>query len=112
MAAASNGSEYFEYEMESGRESFARPSNAESVAEDENELLWAAIERLPSQRRTNMALIKPTPSERANGADVAETIDVRKLDRFKRELLVNKALATTDQDNYRLLLAVKERLDR
>ncbi|PKI49876.1 hypothetical protein CRG98_029714 [Punica granatum] len=54
--AASNGSEYFEYEIESGAESLARPSNAESVAEDENELWWAAIERLPSAKQLNMAV--------------------------------------------------------
>lgn len=110
--AASNGSEYFEYEIESGAESLARPSNAESVAEDENELRWAAIERLPSAKQINMALMRRSASEQGGGKEAAETIDVRKLDRSNRELLVKKALATTDQDNYRLLSAIKERLDR
>lgn len=106
--AASNGSEYFEFEIEAGNETFARPSNAESVAADEEELLWAAIARLPSQKRSNTALLRKTPS----GKGGAEAIDVRKLDRLGRELLVNKALATSDQDNYQLLSAIKERLDR
>lgn len=106
--AASNGSEYFEFEIEAGNESFSRPSNAESVAEDEEELLWAAIARLPSQKRSNFALLRKTPSERGR----TEAIDVSKLDRHGRELLVKKALATTDQDNYKLLSAIKERLDR
>ncbi|XP_031399616.1 ABC transporter G family member 31 [Punica granatum] len=110
--AASNGSEYFEYEIESGAESLARPSNAESVAEDENELWWAAIERLPSAKQLNMAVMRRATSERAGGNGAADTIDVRKLDRSNRELVVKKALATTDQDNYRLLSAIKERLDR
>ncbi|KAH8520242.1 hypothetical protein H0E87_001633, partial [Populus deltoides] len=39
-------------------------------------------------------------------------IDVRRLDRHKRELVVKKALATNAQDNYKLLSAIKERLDR
>ncbi|KAF7846417.1 hypothetical protein BT93_L4408 [Corymbia citriodora subsp. variegata] len=113
--AASNGSEFFEVEVESGREVLSRPSNAESVEEDESELMWAAIERLPSQKRPNMALLSRTPSESGGsggGARQTETIDVRKLDRLRRELVVRKALATDDQDNYRLLSAVKERLDR
>ncbi|GAV89910.1 ABC_tran domain-containing protein/ABC2_membrane domain-containing protein/PDR_assoc domain-containing protein [Cephalotus follicularis] len=113
MAAASNGSEYFEVEIERGRESFARPSNAEAVEADEDELLWAAIARLPSQKRGNFALLRRTPSEH-DGADGnrTETIDVRKLDRTNRELVVKKALATNDQDNFALLSAIKERLDR
>lgn len=109
MAAASNGSEYFE--IEAGSESFARPSNAESVAEDEDELMWAAIARLPSQKRSNMALLRKKGSDRQGGAKT-ETVDVRKLDRTNRELVVKKALATTDQDNFLLLSAIKERLDR
>ncbi|KAI3434296.1 uncharacterized protein J3R85_006768 [Psidium guajava] len=110
--AASNGSEFFEVEIERGRETLGRPSNAESVEEDESELLWAAIERLPSQKRTNMALLRRTPSEHGGNAHQTETIDVRKLDRLNRELVVRKALATNDQDNYPLLSAMKERLDR
>ena len=85
-----------------------RPSNAESVEEDEEELRWAALERLPSMKRKNTALLRRTPSN--SGGD--ETIDVRKLTRSKRELVVKNALATSEQDNYRLLSAIKERLDR
>ncbi|XP_050370923.1 ABC transporter G family member 31 isoform X3 [Argentina anserina] len=101
--AASNGSEYFELGIEGTNETFARPSNAESVAEDEEELMWAAIRRLPSQKQSNTAILK---------SEKSQTIDVRKLDRHNRELVVSKALATNDQDNHRLLSAIKERLDR
>ncbi|XP_059660861.1 ABC transporter G family member 31 [Cornus florida] len=110
--AASNGSEYFEFEIETGSEGFARPSNAESVAEDEDELLWAALGRLPSQKRTNFALLRRSASESDSGEEKTETIDVRKLDRFNRELVVRNALATSEQDNFKLLSAIKERLDR
>ena len=107
--AASNGSEYFEFEIEGTNEVLMkRPSNAESVEEDEEELRWAALERLPSMKRKNTALLRRTPSN--SGGD--ETIDVRKLTRSKRELVVKNALATSEQDNYRLLSAIKERLDR
>ncbi|KAK4764116.1 hypothetical protein SAY87_013554 [Trapa incisa] len=104
--------EYFEYEIESGAESLVQPSNAGSLADDENELRWAAIERLPSAKRMNMALMRRSASEQAGGKPQDETIHVRKLDRSNRELVVKKALATTDQDNYKLLSAIKERLDQ
>lgn len=112
MAAASNGSEYFEFDVESQADVFSRPSNAENVEEDEEELMWAAIERLPSQKRTNFALLRRTISETSGGIQTTETVDVRKLDRVNRELLVKKALATSEQDNFKLLTGIKERLDR
>ncbi|CAA0842345.1 ABC transporter G family member 31, partial [Striga hermonthica] len=114
--AASNGSEYFELDVEyEGENAFIRPSNAESVAEDEEELRWAAIERLPSQQRSNFALVRRTASDSGGGGGDGggtDTVDVRKLDRFNRELVVRRALATTAQDNFQLLSGIKERLDK
>ncbi|KAK1586377.1 hypothetical protein Q3G72_001998 [Acer saccharum] len=113
--AALNGSEYFEFEIEAGRDSFARATNAETVEEDEEELMWAALARLPSQKQGNFALLRRTPSGAAGETKEyakTETVDVRKLSRSRREQVVKKAFATNDQDNYRLLSAIKERLDR
>ncbi|PNT56531.2 hypothetical protein POPTR_001G251100v4 [Populus trichocarpa] len=115
MAAASNGSEFFELDIDPVRESFSRPSNAEALEEDEDELVWEAISRLPSNKRGNFAVMRKSPSEydRSGGyGEREEMIDVRRLDRHKRELVVKKALATNAQDNYKLLSAIKERLDR
>ncbi|KAK4606103.1 hypothetical protein RGQ29_000394 [Quercus rubra] len=106
--AASNGSEFFGMEIGEPSEMLRRPSNASSVAEDEEELRWAAIERLPSVKRVNMAFVKRS----ASSSSGIEPIDVRNLDRFKRELVVKNAYATNEQDNYRLLSAIKERLDK
>lgn len=111
--AASNGSEYYELDVEFEADStFSRPSNADAVALDEEELRWAAIERLPSQKRPNFALLKRTASESDGSRESTDAIDVRKLNRFNRELVVRRALATTEQDNYKLLSGIKERLDR
>ncbi|KAK4857178.1 hypothetical protein QYF36_025378 [Acer negundo] len=110
-----SASEYFEFEIEAGRDSFARPSNAETVEEDEEELIWAALARLPSQKQGNFALLRRTPSGAAGQTEEyakTETVDVRKLSRSRREQVVKKAFATNDQDNYRLLSAIKGRLDR
>lgn len=108
--AASNGSEYFEFEIDVGGDTFSRPSNADTVQEDEEELLWAALGRLPTQKRTNMALMRRSASEA--GEERTETIDVSRLSRSRREQVVRKALATSEQDNFRLLSGIKERLDR
>ncbi|XP_043723662.1 ABC transporter G family member 31-like [Telopea speciosissima] len=111
--AASNGSEYFEVDVDRRRDSFAwRSSNAEEVEKDEEELLWAALERLPSQKRDNFALLRRTSSESDGGEEITETIDVRKMNRECRELVVQKAFATNEQDNFKLLSGVKQRLDR
>ncbi|KAK4412483.1 ABC transporter G family member 31 [Sesamum alatum] len=111
--AASNGSEFFELDVEFDAEStFSRPSNAELVEQDEEELRWAAIESLPSQQRSNCALVRRTVSTANGRQESTETVDVRKLDRFNRELVVTRALATTAQDNFKLLTGIKERLDR
>ncbi|GFZ01608.1 hypothetical protein Acr_15g0002170 [Actinidia rufa] len=92
-------------------ETFARASNDESVREDEDELLWAALARLPSQKRTNFALLRRIASESDSGEDRTETVDdFRKLDRLNRKLFVKRALATSEQDNYKLLSAIKKRL--
>ncbi|THG12395.1 hypothetical protein TEA_011113 [Camellia sinensis var. sinensis] len=113
--AASNETEFFELEVESridsfsrvsnaesvrededellwaalssGIDSFSRASNAESVREDEDELLWAALSRFPSQKQTNFALVRLTVSKFDGGKERSEAIDVRKLDCFNRELV-------------------------
>ncbi|KAA3458581.1 ABC transporter G family member 31-like [Gossypium australe] len=114
----------FELDVEAdNEESFHRPSTAEVVERDEEDLIWEAIARLPSVKRGRFAILRRTPSEiehsvGAGGVEgggetgSTETIDVTRLDRARRELVVKKALASDDQDNYKLLSAIKDRLDR
>ncbi|KAJ1377530.1 P-loop containing nucleoside triphosphate hydrolase [Sesbania bispinosa] len=105
----------FDVVSETGRShSFARASNAEWVEEDEEELQMAALLRLPTEKRGNLALLRKPSSEFRNNntGKVMEQIDVRKLNRFHRERLVKDALATNEQDNYKLLSAIKERFNR
>lgn len=52
------------------------------------------------------------PPTQGTGTGTENLMDVRKLSRSSREQVVKKALATNDQDNYRLLAAIKERFDR
>lgn len=120
--AASTGSEFFEIDMEVAGELFEQPRSGldaaleeRVVAEDEEELMWAAVERLPSVKRHNFAVVRrdsrsfsrhgPTPPP-------FELVDVRRLDRAARERVLHKAFATNDQDNYNLLAGIKGRFDR
>uniref|UniRef100_A0A803LXC5 ABC transporter domain-containing protein n=1 Tax=Chenopodium quinoa TaxID=63459 RepID=A0A803LXC5_CHEQI len=108
--AASNGSEFFEIELSNSEleSSFGRPSNAEAVAKDEEDLIWAAFERLPSVKRTKLAVIYD--DDNGGGGDkLISTIDVTKLDRNRREMVVLKALDTAEQDNYKLVSGVEVR---
>ncbi|KAI7757931.1 hypothetical protein M8C21_007667 [Ambrosia artemisiifolia] len=109
--AASDGSEYFDVDIESGQGAFSRRTNTSDVQRDETELLWAAIERLPSGKEKKTALMR-RQSSGSSRSERTETIDVTKLDRRNRSLIVKKALDNSDQDNYKLLAAIKERFDR
>lgn len=111
--AASDGTEYFDVDIESGRDTFSRRSNAvEEVNRDENELLYAAIERLPSKKEKKLALVKRQITGSNGNEERTETVDVTKLDRRNRSLIVREALATSEQDNFKLVTAIKERFDR
>jgi hypothetical protein len=92
-----------------GDQHFNRPSNAETVEEDEEELLWAAVERVPSLNRNNFALLRRSASTSASRSH--EVVDVRKLDQQKRSLILQEALATSEQDNFNLLSKLKTRFD-
>ncbi|KAJ8769019.1 hypothetical protein K2173_024015 [Erythroxylum novogranatense] len=101
--------QFFEVQIDSARESFRQLSNAH----DEEELLWEAILRLPTQKQGNFTLLTKGSSPHGGGDESkTETVDVRRLDRVNRELVVKKALATNAQDNSKLLSAVRDRFGR
>ena len=90
----------------SGRVPFKSASTRET--DDQQELEWAALEKLPTYHRLHTAILDT--GEEAQGNRVAS--DIRHLGKGQRTSLVEKALATNEQDNERFLLKVKERLNR
>ncbi|GAU27716.1 hypothetical protein TSUD_126620 [Trifolium subterraneum] len=109
----------FDAIAETGRgHSFVRASNAEWVEEDEQDLQMYSLLRLPTQKRINLALMRKPSQEFHDSESSSDTkskmeqIDVRKLNRVYRERVVKEALATNEQDNYKLLSAIKERFNR
>jgi len=86
---------------------------------------WAALEKLPTYDRLHTALLELDDKDELVGSMVAAAdskvqfnrtlapVDVRKLGKGQRQRVVEKALATDDQqDNERLLLRIKERIER
>ncbi|CAK9219995.1 unnamed protein product [Sphagnum troendelagicum] len=86
---------------------------------------WAALEKLPTYDRLHTALLELDDKDELVGSTVAAAdsrlqfirtlapVDVRKLGKGQRQRVVEKALATDDQqDNERLLLHIKERIER
>lgn len=98
----------------SGRVPFRSSSNDRGELDDQEELKWAALEKLPTYSRLRTAYIDqnlegPGGLGRAAGAG---PVDVRNLGKGQRASLVEKALATSEQDNERFLSKVKERVQR
>lgn len=86
---------------------------------------WAALEKLPTYDRLHTALLELDDKDELVGSMVAAAdsrlqfirtlvpVDVRKLGKGQRQRVVEKALATDDQqDNEGLLLRIKERIER
>ncbi|XP_060672517.1 LOW QUALITY PROTEIN: pleiotropic drug resistance protein 3-like [Ziziphus jujuba] len=79
--------------------------------DDEVELQWAAIERLPTFERIRSSLFD---NEHLNGSKEKEgksVIDVTKLGAQQRHIFIEKLLKDIEQDNRRLLQKLKERID-
>ncbi|KAH1107226.1 hypothetical protein J1N35_010994 [Gossypium stocksii] len=77
-------------------------SQREQENEDEEDLKWAAIERLPSVRK---GLVTTSDGKTAN-------VDITKLGPEQRKHLMDRLIKHTEKDNESFLLKVRERLDR
>lgn len=91
----------------SGRIPFKNSSSRRQESDDQKELEWAALEKLPTYHRLRTAILESNGEVEASGP-----IDVRRLAKGQRTSIVEKALATSEQDNFRFLSMVKERLQR
>jgi hypothetical protein len=93
-----------------GRVAFRR-SSTETEEDDQEALKWAALEKLPTYNRFHTAILQESPSKQGS-TDPTVPVDVRKLGQRQRQNLVEKALATDEQDNERLLNRIRQRLQR
>ncbi|XP_050210478.1 pleiotropic drug resistance protein 2-like [Mercurialis annua] len=77
--------------------------------DDEEELKWAAIERLPTYDRLRRGILKQVLD---NGKVDYEEIDVTNLGMQDKKLIIESILQVVEQDNERFLQRLRERTDR
>ncbi|GMI90397.1 pleiotropic drug resistance 6, PLEIOTROPIC DRUG RESISTANCE 6, ATP-binding cassette G34 [Hibiscus trionum] len=77
--------------------------------EDEEELKWAAIERLPTYDRIRQAMLKHVLEEGKIGY---EQVDIANLDMNDKKNLMESILRVVEEDNERFLIRLRERTDR
>jgi hypothetical protein len=77
----------------------------EQEKDDEVELRWAALERLPTMDRLHTSL-------QLHAADQRQVVDVRKLGAAERRMVVDTLIGNIHRDNLRLLRKQRQRMDR
>lgn len=77
--------------------------------DDEEELRWAAIERLPTFERLRKGVMKQVLD---NGKVVSKEIDVTRIGYSARKQLMNSILKFVEQDNEKFLRRLRHRIDR
>ncbi|KAM7532289.1 hypothetical protein LguiB_035699 [Lonicera macranthoides] len=84
-------------------------SGRDGREEDEEELKWAAIERLPTYDRLRKGMLKQVLT---NGRIVHEPVDVANLGLQDKKQLMESILKVVEEDNERFLLRLRDRTDR
>ena len=84
-------------------------SGRDGREEDEEELKWAAIERLPTYDRLRKGMLSQVLS---NGRIVHEPVDVANLGLQDKKQLMESILKVVEEDNERFLLRLRDRTDR
>ncbi len=94
--------------------SFRSGSERDSVKEtdDEVELQWAAIEKLPTIKRLRTSLFDSEYDGASEGQKNHTMTDLSKLGALERQLIVDKLINHVEEDNRRLLLKMREHMDR
>lgn len=77
--------------------------------DDEEELRWAAIERLPTYDRVSQGVLKKVLED---GRVEVSKVDMKKLSDDERRHLMHRLLKAVEEDNERLLRRLKTRADR
>uniref|UniRef100_A0A2N9HXZ1 ABC transporter domain-containing protein n=1 Tax=Fagus sylvatica TaxID=28930 RepID=A0A2N9HXZ1_FAGSY len=73
--------------------------------EDEEDLRWAALEKLPTFKRLKKGLLTTPEGE-------ASEIDIHKLGLQERKILIDRLLKVPEEDNEKFLFQLKNRIER
>ncbi|KAG7034516.1 ABC transporter G family member 34, partial [Cucurbita argyrosperma subsp. argyrosperma] len=94
------------------REAWQAPSDVfirSGRQEDEEELKWAAIERLPTYDRLRKGMLKHVLD---NGRVVHDEVDVTKIGMQEKQQLMESMLKIIEEDNEKFLRRLRDRTDR
>ncbi|XP_042478937.1 pleiotropic drug resistance protein 3-like isoform X4 [Macadamia integrifolia] len=89
--------------------------NASIAEDDELNLQWAAIERLPTNQRLRLSLFDDSSNgERESNGDGKgkRVVDVTKLRAIDRHAIIDKLIKHIENDNLRLLQKLRNRIDK
>ncbi|KAK7244942.1 hypothetical protein RIF29_39771 [Crotalaria pallida] len=75
--------------------------------DDEEGLMWAAIERLPSFKRMRKSVLKHVLD---NGKVVVDEVDITNLGSHDKKLIMDSLLKTVEDDNGRFLQRLRQRI--
>ncbi|KAK2994420.1 hypothetical protein RJ640_009647 [Escallonia rubra] len=87
---------------------FTRSSRQSQAVDDEEELKWAAIERLPTYDRMRKGMLMQNMS---NGRVVRNEVDVTNLGSQDKQQLMESILKVVEDDNERFLQRLRNRTD-
>lgn len=91
-------------------------SSAAIDSDDEVELQWAAIERLPTFERIRSSLfdnqLHLNDDGKLHKEGKCSVVDVTKLGAHERRVFIDKLIGHIEHDNRRLLQKLKQRIDR
>ncbi|XP_062082926.1 pleiotropic drug resistance protein 2-like [Humulus lupulus] len=96
-------------EMWNAPDVFQRSARQSTHENDEEELRWAAIERLPTYDRMRRGMLTQVTS---NGKMISEEVDVTKLGSQDKKQLMESILKVVEEDNEKLLKRLRARNDR
>ncbi|PKU84877.1 ABC transporter G family member 37 [Dendrobium catenatum] len=76
--------------------------------DEELQLQWGAIERLPTRRRLRLSLLKLPEGEHG----IMRVVDVTQIEAVERHLFIEKLVKNVEEDNQKLLKKLRERIRR
>ena len=95
-------------QMDAADDPFWRAQSAHDHRDEEEEdLRWAALEKLPTYDRVRRAIVPLGGGEAA-----PQVVDVLGLGPRERRALLERLVRVADEDNERFLLKIKERIQR
>jgi hypothetical protein len=103
VASLRLGSSY----RERGGDVFSRASSSSANSEDDEEaLMWAALERLPTHSRVRKGIVGD------DGSGGGRIVDVTGLGFQERARLLERLMRVAEEDHERFLLKLRQRIDR